>query len=434
MMDVNVNHAGFERRLSVVRQLLHDLGLQASTISTLAYDEEYAFPFNNFLFKVELAAPAFTSSFPGTQPGTCKAPSEGVSTLVIKLSNPAAHDVNNANRVANDVASQYLVRESMAKAGLPPLVPDVYAWAPATTTDEVDEKGFGWIMSEFRSGVDLGPEFSSLDVEDQKHVLEQMAAVLGAMQAADLPEGVTKFGGGLGFDSDGYIVSGESPSMQDVKPAGSYAEWRIEKLRSRLERAAGSPVIQGWKSSGVATRIEKFLTSGGPERLLSTVDVHRKCITHGDLTIYNMLFDKKAKKVTAVLDFDFASVSHPFEEFISISFTHTGGNIGDYDIAINRAILSGDFTTPPADLHEESAKEWELAKTWNTVLQESAALAPSQIEGVDQIYNLMQLEMVLCPYRLSSARAVGELDNEEKARLRGKAEADLVGWLEKHGY
>lgn len=233
---------------------------------------------------MELAAPAFGSSFPGTQPGTCKAPSDGLSTLVIKLSNLAAHDVNNANRVANDVAGQHLVRQSLAKAGLPPLVPDVYAWAPATATNETDEKGFGWIISEFRDGVDLGPEFSSLDVESQMHVLEQMAAILGAIQAVDLPQGVNKFGGGLKFDSDGSIVSGESPSFQDVKPTGSYAEWRIAKLRSRLERAAESPVISGWKSNGVAQRIKSFLTTGGPEELLSRVGVHRKCIIHGDLS------------------------------------------------------------------------------------------------------------------------------------------------------
>ncbi|KAK2042426.1 hypothetical protein LZ31DRAFT_585896 [Colletotrichum somersetense] len=433
-MVVNVNHAGFERRLTVVQQILHDCGLQASDISSLAYDEEYQYPFNNFLFKVELATPAFASSFPGTQPGTCRAPSEGVSTLVVKLSNLAAHDVNNANRIANDVASQHLVRESMAKGGLDPLVPYVYAWAPATTTDEADEKGFGWIMSEFRSGVDLGPEFASLDVESQTYVLHQMAAFLGAMQVADLPDGVTKFGGGLKFDSNGYIVDGEPPSMQDVKPASSYLEWRVGKLRSRLERAAESPIIRGWKSNGVATRIEKFFASGGPQKVLNTVDVHRKCLIHADLTIYNMLFDKNAKKVTAVLDFDFASISHPFEEFISMSFSYTGGHVGDGNTAIDRAIISGDFTTPPADLGEKSAKEWEFGKMWNTALRESAAFAPSQIEGVDRIRDLMRLQSLLCLYRLSSVPAAEELDDERRVRLREKAEAELIGWLAKHGY
>lgn len=259
---------------------------QASNISTLAYDEWYQYPFNNYLFKVELTTPALASSFTGTQPGTSKAPPGGVSVLVVKLSNPAAHEVNNANRVANDVAAQHLVRQSMAKAGLDPLIPDVYAWAPGTTrtTDVVDEHEFGWIMSEFRVGVDLDTEFSSLGSENKKHVLEQMAAILGAIQAARLPEGVTGFGGGLKFDSDGRIVSGESPYMQDVKPAASYAEWRAGKLHSRLERAAESPVIRGWKSNGVATRIESFLASSGPERFLSGADVHRKCLIHGDLS------------------------------------------------------------------------------------------------------------------------------------------------------
>ncbi|KAG8156813.1 hypothetical protein KVR01_013418 [Diaporthe batatas] len=433
-MPVHVNQAGFDRRLNVVQQLLHDRRLEPSNISTLAYDEDYEYPFNNFLFKVELAAPAFASSFPGTQPGTCKAPPEGLSTLAIKLSNPAAHDVNNANRVENDVAAQHLVRQSLAKVGLATLVPDVYAWAPATAIDEVDERGFGWIMSEFRNGIDLGPDFASLDVESQKHVLERMAAILGALQAVDFPNGVTKFGGGLKFDSGGRVVSGESPTFQDARPTDSYAEWRVAKLLSRLKRAAESPVIRGWQSNGVAHRIESFLASGGPETMLSTVDVHRKCIIHGDLTIYNMLFDRETKQVTAILDFDFASVSHPFEEFISMSFTHTGGNLGDEGTAISRAILSGDFTSAPPELDEKSAKEWAIAKTWNTVLMESAALAPSQIEGVKEINDLMQFQMLLCPYQLCSDSALEGLDDETRDKMREQAEADLVEWLEKHGY
>lgn len=111
---MNVNQMGFERRLIVVQQLLHGHGLQvgdqfcraatallliglspppppqASNISNLAYDEQYQYPFNNYLFIVELEIPALTSTFPGTQPGTCKAPTDGVSVLLFKLSNLAA--------------------------------------------------------------------------------------------------------------------------------------------------------------------------------------------------------------------------------------------------------------------------------------------------------------------------------------------------------
>lgn len=147
-----------------------------------------------------------------------------------------------------------------------------------------------------------------------------------------------------------------------------------------------------------------------------------------------MLFDKKANKITAILDFDFASVSHPFEEFTSMSLSDIGGNVGDEDTKITRAILSGDFNTPPAGLDEESTKEWELAKTWNTVLKESTAFPPSQIEGVDEICDLMRLQRLLCPYQLRSVSALEGLDDEKIAEMRSKAEADLLAWLGTHGF
>src|ERR1700760_659668 len=103
--------------------------LQISKISTMAYKEEYPYHYNNFLYKVQLSTPASSSTFPGTQPGTVKAPQNGVSVLVVKLSNSLAN-VNPTNRVENDVATQYLARENMILSGLGPLVAAVYAWAP----------------------------------------------------------------------------------------------------------------------------------------------------------------------------------------------------------------------------------------------------------------------------------------------------------------
>lgn len=214
-----------------------------------------------------------------------------MSALVVKLSNPAAHDVENANRVANDVAAQHIARRALARAGPAPLVPEVYAWAPATATGAGDEDGFGWIMSEFRGGVDLDSVFPSLPPGDKERVLGQMAAVLGVIQSARLPEGVTKFGGGLNFDCDGQIVSEAPPCVQDAKPAVSYAEWRAGKLRSQFRRAAESTVLQGWASNGIAERIEALLAGGGPEKVLAGVDVHRKCLIHGDLSVFLCPFD-----------------------------------------------------------------------------------------------------------------------------------------------
>jgi hypothetical protein len=54
-------------------------------------------PFNNYLYKVELARPASYASFPGTQSGTTKPPPDGVSALVIKLSKLVADECSSTS-------------------------------------------------------------------------------------------------------------------------------------------------------------------------------------------------------------------------------------------------------------------------------------------------------------------------------------------------
>lgn len=251
----------------------------------MAYDDDYKYPFNNFLFKVDLATPALSTQFTGTQAGTVKAPFRGVSSLIIKLSNARASDANNANRVPNDVAAQHLVRQSLAAARLDPLIPDVYAWAPASLTDEIREKNFGWIISEFRAGVDLNTVFPDLANDAREKVLKQIAAAFAAIQAVKLPETVTKFGG-IAFNKQGQIISAEAPFRQINPMVDSYVEFKFGNLRKRFVSAGKSPVIRGWKTDGVDARIEQFLSSNGPERILSGVDLAQKSLVHADFSMH----------------------------------------------------------------------------------------------------------------------------------------------------
>ncbi|KAM3515564.1 hypothetical protein MY11210_000742 [Beauveria gryllotalpidicola] len=61
-------------------------------------------------------------------------------------------------------------------------------------------------------------------------------------------------------------------------------------------------------------RVEKFLSEGGVARALHGIDTTQRCLVHSDLTMDNLLFDKESNKMTALLDFDFASINHPVEE------------------------------------------------------------------------------------------------------------------------
>jgi hypothetical protein len=47
-----------------------------------------------------------------------------------------------------------------------------------------------------------------------------------------------------------------------------------------------SDVLRGWKDNGVGDRIEKFLTAGGVEKVLTDVDGQWKGVIHGDFSTY----------------------------------------------------------------------------------------------------------------------------------------------------
>lgn len=146
----------------------------------------------------------------------------------------------------------------------------------------------------------------------------------------------------------------------------------------------------------------------------------------------NMLFDKNTKRITAVLDFDWSSVSHPFDEFVS-GLHDIGGNIAHENKKIEAAILSGDFSTSPNDLDEESTRPWEVAKAWNMAMK-TGVLSLSDIEGVDQMLDILRLQGLVSPFRLCNASMLEKIGEEEKVELRAKAEADLIEWLEKYGF
>ncbi|KJR87607.1 uncharacterized protein SPSK_01776 [Sporothrix schenckii 1099-18] len=398
----------------------------------MAYSDDYQWPYNNFLYQVKLAKPASTSIFPGTQPGTSKAPPEGVSVLVLKLSNLRASGMNNTNRVENDIAVQSLVRQSMVQAKIASLVPAIYAWAPATSTDaNADESCYGWTMSELMRGIDLDLEFASLKFTDKVIVLGQIAAAFSAIQAARLPEGVTGFGG-LTFNSSGEIVSGEAAFLKS-SPQDSYTGWKQAKIMMELQEAAKSSLAQGWKCNGVGARVDQFLSTGGLEKLLSGVDINHRILIHGDLTLNNMLFDKETKKITAILDYDWSFVSNPFDEFNSLLYD-IGCNITHPDTAFNKAKLSGDFTKPLDKLDEDSKETWEMAKTWNAAMAKHGVVTPREIKGVEKIHAVLRLQSLICPYPLCSESALEKMDDAQKAELRAKAETDLLRWLNEHGF
>jgi hypothetical protein len=279
---MNVNQEGFDRRLALVQRILQQHGLQSRDVTPVAYVEHCPFHFNNFIYRVELRTAATAATFPGDQPCTTPAPPAGLFTIIVRLSNQLAEGLNNANRVENEVAAQFLARGSLAAAGLDPVIPAVYAWSPCRSHDVAAEDGFGWVLAEYKPGEDLDGVFPSLSLEEALDVVEQLAIVFAALQMTPLPPTVTRLGG-LTINAEGDIVSGEMALLKGG-PWASYAELWAAKLQSKLEEAATSPVIEGWTNADLREKVDSLIMKGGISGILNSVDVESRVLVHGDLS------------------------------------------------------------------------------------------------------------------------------------------------------
>lgn len=427
---MNVNQEGFQRRLDALQKILQQFNLKSTQVTTIAYVKDCPFHFNNFIYKVDLADPAVPTTFSGQQPCTSAPPEEGATTIVIRMSNPLAEGLNNANRVENDVAAQHLARQSIKSAGLPPVVPAVYAWAPCRYPDVPGEDGFGWTMSEFKLGSDLDAQFPSLPLEDAIDAIRQLAKLFAAIQSAKIPETVTKFGA-LTFDDSGAIVGGQPPLLHGG-PFESYAESWIATLMEKLSEADESSFLKGWNDGGLRERIEIFLASGGVGKVLESVDTNQRVLIHGDLSLNNVLYDSTTKRITSVLDFDWSAVTHPCDEFLT-GLWDIGGGIHERNERFLPMLLSGDFSTKPEGLSADEVRKWEVAKAWDEAIAEAGAIRPSDIAGVDRIQTLKSFGDLLCPFELTNDFMLKRKSDEEKLKKKSEMEAKMLKWLDDYG-
>ncbi|KAK1757149.1 aminoglycoside phosphotransferase, partial [Echria macrotheca] len=345
---------------------------------------------------------------------------------------PKARGFNNTNRVQSIVASQHLARRALLASDLlAVIVPAVYAWAPYRPDETDGVAGMGWIIEEFCYGVKLyHGVFNSLSIDAKKDAISQMADIFACVQSVKLPAGVTKFGG-LTFDEHGHIADGQMPILPGG-PWTTYAEvWRAS-IRTELEHSEEEgAVTAGWRANGVRDRIEEFIADGGVERMLSRVDVGQRVLVHGDFSMQNMLFSEKWNHITALLDFDFACVTHPCHEFF-------GGIYGslvprDHEL-LQEAVWSGVFDPALEGLSDEEKEMWEVAKAWDDELASLGLVRPSQTAGKDGLRDLNELLALLCPRILDYPMCMKRLSKGGvHGKTRAEIEAKIAETLDKNG-
>lgn len=247
--------------------------LQPGKITPIAYEENFPFPYNNFVYAVNVNLEASGAQYRAQrQPGTHAIP-RGLDKFIIRLPNPIS-GYNDKTRVENEVASLSIACDALL-AKFAGFVPRVFGWGSA-------RDGQGWILQEYMAGSPLLDDFCQMSDVDRACILRQMADVLGSFQLIELPATIRDYEG-LGFGSLGEYVSAPM-SIMDAGPFPTYEELVKATIQSKLTKADTDPQVDGWRANGVRVRLEKFLARG-LHVAMESMGSFPKALVHADFSM-----------------------------------------------------------------------------------------------------------------------------------------------------
>lgn len=151
----------------------------------------------------------------------------------------------------------------------------------------------------------------------------------------------------------------------------------------------------------------------------------------------NMLYDPATRRVSALLDFDWAAVAHPAHEFFSGLHDLRGSTHQD-DAALQSAVLTGDFNkktsaaaSPAEGLDTDgTTKAWALARSWDAALLSAGGLRPSNLAGITTLESLRALEDLIAPFALCNSVMVGRTPPDKLQAATADTETKLDALLD----
>ncbi|KAH6651534.1 hypothetical protein BKA67DRAFT_571159 [Truncatella angustata] len=289
-----------------------------------------------------------------------------------------------------------------------------------------------------------------------------MASIYKCITSYKLPSSIKGFGG-LGYDNKGELIVG--PIIFDFGgPWASYDEMYKKAMDKQLALADGSALFDGWRRNGLRERLEMFRAEGMGDILAKVTD-KTPTLVHGDFDLLNMMFDPATNTITGLLDFDFAHIASPADEFF-YSFGETRGLVTaifeeKIEVIKLRQFLIGEAelsqlapplvdslstSTDETPLAEASIKEtdagwsdgigidWALAAKWNTALITAGATRPRDLDGLGELSNLYWFIQEVCSPYMLMPRWLARFNEQEKLEKVANVEKRLVKCLEHWGY
>lgn len=151
--------------------------------------------------------------------------------------------------------------------------------------------------------------------------------------------------------------------------------------------------------------------------------------------LQNILYDPDKIEITGLVDYDFSHVASPVDEyFYSFPSIH-GILVGPFEGGemehLRLALLSGNVSEPAGPVEEIN---WTIAETWNKELKRAGAIRPNDFAGVEEYAGLYWFTQNVCPPYFLMPRWVAKRTPEERAKVKGTIEKELVQYMDRWGF
>ncbi|GLA36003.1 hypothetical protein AnigIFM63309_001661 [Aspergillus niger] len=330
------------------------------------------------------------------QHGVVRMPS-GSRQLVIQFKIPEGN-MDLGRWAENKVAAMYTARTILYNTLYLHTVPEVYAWSDGSD----DEYNNAWIIHSSHPPGDapLKQSFYEMSAEHQSEILGQIATIHKLFQSYDHMV-ICQGYGGFRFSEEGYVRSGEALMTGVGGPFPNLGSYLTEMLRRDLRRAEERQDIEGWrKSPELRSRLEEFVEQSVKD-VVAEIPEYRPTFTLNRIELGNFLVSQRPDQspiISYILNWNYASLGHPLEEFIYSYNSLHGALLFPMDsdsLVMSRCILEG---FPDGDV------EIDLRDLDNYAYYDDGMSAQSQYNLARNLYEALQIAEVDRPQDIEGAK------------------------------
>ncbi|PWY77281.1 hypothetical protein BO94DRAFT_498721 [Aspergillus sclerotioniger CBS 115572] len=318
--------------------------------------------------------------------------------LIVQFKSTRRMTMSDAYWATNKVAAMKLARDIIYNTPFEGAVPEVYSWYEGT--DRPGDKA--WVIQSAPPS-DSVPLKSRFNREhEQKDILDHIAKLQRYFQAYKMPRSY----GSCSFTSTGQVCAGPLQQPNLGGPFTTSRDMMKAELRRDFSRAKRHHELQGWTCEPeLRQQLAEFIAHS-MNTMLSTIQDCDPIFTLNKLELSNFLCDKYGGRINYIIDFSWASITHPIMEFFN-SYVTMFGVLPFFPnenwAILHRAVLNGfekkhvdvdlrglDFLAYIQEIRDP-AESYRIGRELYEAFEKAKVKTPREIKGAEAMSAFMGL-------------------------------------------